>query len=150
MKVGILTYHRAHNYGAVLQCYALQEVIRNKGHQVEIIDYIQPHIEWRYSPHLSLRYVVRNCLLLNIRNVLNHFQEYFLFKYTPPFFEDFRKKHLNCSFSFKGDHFPQTYNCYIIGSDQVWSIYCVSKYDPFFWGNFQRPKESKLFGYAVS
>ena len=31
MRVGILTFHRAHNYGAVLQCYALQKVLKNLG-----------------------------------------------------------------------------------------------------------------------
>lgn len=28
MKIGILTFHWAHNYGAVLQAYALQEVLK--------------------------------------------------------------------------------------------------------------------------
>ena len=37
MKIGILTFHCAHNYGAVLQCYATQEFLRSKGHDVEII-----------------------------------------------------------------------------------------------------------------
>ena len=41
MKIGILTFHRAHNYGAVLQCYALQEVLKGMGHEVEVIDYRQ-------------------------------------------------------------------------------------------------------------
>ena len=26
-KIGIITFHKAHNYGAVLQCYALQEFL---------------------------------------------------------------------------------------------------------------------------
>ena len=39
MKIGILTYHRAHNYGAMLQAYALLSYLRNNGHDVEIIDY---------------------------------------------------------------------------------------------------------------
>ena len=39
MKIGILTFHCAHNYGAVLQCYALQEILKSSGHDVEIIDY---------------------------------------------------------------------------------------------------------------
>ena len=42
MKIGILTFHLAHNYGAVLQCYALQEVLGRMGHQVSIINYQQP------------------------------------------------------------------------------------------------------------
>lgn len=49
MKVGIITYHRAHNYGAVLQCYALQEVLKRMGHDTQIIDYRQPFIEKLYN-----------------------------------------------------------------------------------------------------
>ena len=39
MKIGILTFHWATNYGAVLQCYALQTYLEGKGHEVEVIDY---------------------------------------------------------------------------------------------------------------
>ena len=49
MKVGILTFHRAHNYGAVLQCYALQETLKRMGHDVQVIDYAQPWIEEFYK-----------------------------------------------------------------------------------------------------
>ena len=39
MKIGILTFHWATNYGAVLQAYALQHFLEGEGHSVEIIDY---------------------------------------------------------------------------------------------------------------
>lgn len=39
MKLGILTFHTSVNYGAVLQCYALQEYLISRGHQVEVINY---------------------------------------------------------------------------------------------------------------
>ena len=39
MKIGILTFHCAHNYGAVLQCYALQEFLCSIGHDVCVVDY---------------------------------------------------------------------------------------------------------------
>ncbi len=39
-KVGIITFHRAPNYGAVLQTYALQTAVQNEGYDVEVIDYI--------------------------------------------------------------------------------------------------------------
>ena len=39
MKIGILTYHRAHNYGAMLQAYALRTYLQAQGHEVEFIDY---------------------------------------------------------------------------------------------------------------
>ena len=45
MKIGILTFHNALNYGAVLQCYALQHYLQEKGHDVEVIDYRIPFIE---------------------------------------------------------------------------------------------------------
>lgn len=39
MKIGILTFHWATNYGAVLQSYALQTYLESQNHDVEIINY---------------------------------------------------------------------------------------------------------------
>lgn len=39
MKIGILTFHWATNYGAILQSLALQRYLENLGHQVIIINY---------------------------------------------------------------------------------------------------------------
>ncbi len=39
MKIGIITFHWATNYGAVLQAYALQSYLSEQGHDVEIINY---------------------------------------------------------------------------------------------------------------
>lgn len=39
MKIGILTYHRAENYGALLQAYALLTYLSSLGHKVSFIDY---------------------------------------------------------------------------------------------------------------
>ena len=45
-KIGILTYHRALNYGAVLQTYALYKKLTNLTNQkVEIINYYNKSIE---------------------------------------------------------------------------------------------------------
>ncbi len=38
MKIGILTFHWAHNYGAVLQAYALLSKLKEMGHDAHIID----------------------------------------------------------------------------------------------------------------
>lgn len=38
-KIGILTFHWATNYGAVLQSYALQEALKELGYEVQIINY---------------------------------------------------------------------------------------------------------------
>lgn len=39
MKIGILTYHRAENYGALLQAYALRTYLQSLGHNVSFVDY---------------------------------------------------------------------------------------------------------------
>ena len=39
MKIGILTFHRAHNFGAFLQAFALKTFLEEKGHEVELVDY---------------------------------------------------------------------------------------------------------------
>lgn len=38
-KVGILTFHHGTNYGAVLQCYALQTQLQSLGYDTEVINY---------------------------------------------------------------------------------------------------------------
>ena len=45
MKVGILTFHRATNYGTALQAFATQKGIKKLGVDTEIIDYRPEYIE---------------------------------------------------------------------------------------------------------
>ncbi len=39
-KIGVLTFQYARNYGAQMQCYALQTYLRQLGYSVEVINYI--------------------------------------------------------------------------------------------------------------
>ena len=45
MKLGIITFHRAKNYGAVLQAYALNKATQNLNIDSDIIDYRENKIE---------------------------------------------------------------------------------------------------------
>ena len=49
-KIGIVTFHRAINYGAVLQTYALQEYLKKLNLNVSVIDYRSKYIEKTYDP----------------------------------------------------------------------------------------------------
>ena len=53
MTIGIITIHKINNYGSVLQAYALQQVCKELGYDVEIIDYIFPNIQ-----HQNNKYAV--------------------------------------------------------------------------------------------
>ena len=50
MKIGIITFHRAINYGAVLQAYALQRAFKDRNAFCRIIDYRSGAIEDYYKP----------------------------------------------------------------------------------------------------
>lgn len=53
MKVGIITYHSSHNYGSMLQAYALSFFLKSKGFDVEIIDFRSPKQLRLYKHPLS-------------------------------------------------------------------------------------------------
>ncbi len=150
MKVGIITFHRADNYGAVLQCYALQEVIQQWGHDVEIIDYRNPHIESAYTFYYPKGDIVRNAVIFNFKAAKEAYIKYQTKIHDHAYFEDFRNKFLKLSETCNGTQLPQKYDVYIIGSDQMWTVDCGGGYDPVFFGQFPHPPKSKMCGYAIS
>ena len=49
MKVGVLTFHNAYNYGAILQAYATQEIVKTYGCEVTLVDYQNDSINKFYA-----------------------------------------------------------------------------------------------------
>lgn len=150
MKVGILTFHRAHNYGAVLQCYALQEVLHNFGTDAVVVNYKQPFIDNLYKAKISIKHLAKLVILLKIKAIRKYFHSISTDRKRGKNFEAFRNNFLNCSSECKKKNIPQDLDRYIIGSDQVWGIHCTHDFDATFWGGFERKKDSKLYGYAIS
>lgn len=150
MKVGILTFHRAHNYGAVLQCYALQEVLKGMGHEVEVIDYKQPRIEDLYQTRFLTRSLVKNIITFNLSGFVKECKKYKNKVAKSKYFKNFLAKNIKTSREVEGRNIPQSYDRYIVGSDQMWSYQCVRSYEPVYWGQFKRDAKSKLFGYSIS
>ncbi len=123
-KIGILTFHRADNYGAVLQSYALShavdEIIRENGNEYvcEIVDYINDTIEKRYAVRLlseikrlktKVKYfILRKKLLRNGRN-------FRIFRNT--YLNLSKKKYTRNNIGDAG----REYKALIVGSDQVWN-----------------------------
>ena len=119
-KIGILTLHRANNYGAVLQNFALLKIIESLGFSAETIDYIIPAIDKAYAPKLFLKNKnILRMLMANYWNVFNKKNE--LVQYNK--YADFRDKHLKISkYSFdKTTIANPNYDLYIVGSDQIWN-----------------------------
>lgn len=111
MKIGILTFHWATNYGAILQAYCLQEYLRDEGHNVEIINYKpkQYDFSWfRILKHPSLWRTIKN-------EFKNRKKESLL--------DTFRSKYLNqtrryftCS---DLSNIRTAYDAFVTGSDQI-------------------------------
>jgi len=121
MKVGTLTYHRAVNYGAVLQTYALQKVLDKLGVENEVIDYRADFIEWIYKP-LCMRKVN------NIKDFLKVVEGAPIKSKKRKQFFDFIEKNIRVS---KEKYTKDTisnandsYDLFITGSDQVFNFKC--------------------------
>ena len=48
-RIGILTFHWADNFGAVLQTYALQQVLTQMGADVNIINFVPANLSINYQ-----------------------------------------------------------------------------------------------------
>ena len=145
MKIGILTFHCAHNYGAVLQTYALQEFLRERGNEVYVIDYRPEYLTKQY----------RESLLSSIKEIpIPSFIKHLVM-------EPFIGPHLRCRYN-KFDNFisdylnlkpynnPELseYDAVILGSDQIWSPNITG--DKFDDNYFASKAECRIISYAAS
>lgn len=138
-KAGILTYHRASNYGALLQAYALQSAIEKMGCDVEIIDYRCDGVENAHNP-------VKHILKFGLKGIYH--APYKLLKYIVC--DSFRKHRLHLSEEAECKTIAKVENKYsilIAGSDQLWNDRLSEKDKQFFMPN-ERPL--KKYTYAIS
>lgn len=147
MKIGILTFHRAHNYGAVLQCYALQEVLKGMGHEVEVIDYRQPQIERTYD-HWSIMPLIKSCI--KFWRLRGYIAQLIRERHKRQIFDAFKDNFLNVRNRCDSTNIPTSYDVYVVGSDQLFTTGITKGLDPVYSGQFKRSKSSKLIGYAIS
>ena len=145
MTIGILTFHWATNYGAVLQCYALQAFLESLGHEVKVIGY-KPR---RYDD--SLRKFLCSCQKCQIREYLDTFRR-------EKALARFRKSRLNLTRRlYACEEIPvvaEGFDALISGSDQVLSPFFLmngdakGKVTPAYFLGF--PYEGTRIGYALS
>ena len=150
MKIGILTFHRAWNYGAVLQCYALQQTLRGMGHSTYVIDYRQPDIENCYeNNHRSFPW--KGTLKAFIAPKRCKKQGFFYWYNIRRNFRHYRDTYFSLTASCTQSDIPTDFDAYIIGSDQLWvPDWIGGHFDDVYFGDFQRRFNSRVIGYAIS
>ena len=140
MKIGILTFHCAHNFGAVLQTYALQEILKTMGHEVFIIDYRPKYIVDVYKI-FNIRRFISKSPITSLKKTLNEILNFRnrIFCYYK--FNRFIKSYINLSHE---RTVSNIYDAYIIGSDQVWNPDITGGvFDKVFFAEFNFSKEKK-------
>lgn len=152
MRVGILTFHRAENYGAVLQCFALQETLKSLNQQVEVMDY-RPKKLTRSYKLVSKEFIDRTSLICFIKSLVMLFL-LFPFRLKRKIqFKKFIDRNINLS-HWHGRTclgFPDDYDAFVIGSDQVWNLKYCNGINDLYLGHFPFPKgQHRIISYAAS
>ena len=123
MKLALLSFHNAANFGAALQAYALQHALEQKGHDCKYIDYVNDTRRHRYSMSFlfwdsvrkrqfgsAVKYLVGAPFLLTRKRKFNKFYKEYL--HTTE--QEYRNSQEAASLNLMFDRF-------IVGSDQVWN-----------------------------
>lgn len=141
MRIGVLTYHRSHNYGACLQGYALASWIEeNTGIKAELIDY-----NMNASEKFYFREIFRG---KHLAKIISNIRRYCMFK------ESALKDFPLSSETLISDSISQfealvsgKYDIIVVGSDEVWKLGFRGFPNPYFLPDIDVPHK---LGYAVS
>ena len=148
MKTATITFHASHNYGSMLQAFALQTLIKRLGFENEIINLRTLRQKEYYNhcykstSHNPIKRLVANLITCYYAKDIK--QKNFLF-------EQFLKENLQLTREFASEEELRSahlkYDCFISGGDQIWN---TSPLD-FDW-SFYLPfvEEGKKISYAVS
>lgn len=150
-KIGILTFHAAHNYGSMLQNYALQQSIKSLNPELDPIT-----INMRSAKQKEqYDYFKPINQLADKRRALFHFayapfKRELKSKYAR--FEDFMSRYIRLTdetAELTGDEdIIDDFDCFIAGSDQIWNIGAMD----FSWNYFLdfAGADKRKIAYAVS
>ena len=143
-KIGIMTFHNTTNYGAILQCYALQKYINDNLATCEVIDYNNDFLKKNYDINPLKASTIKDF----VKKVLFFVPEYYNHKY----FKQFTRDYIMVSSTKYNENNISTsnseYSSFIVGSDQIWN-YSLSGNDDNYLLNFCNDS-SKKNSYAAS
>lgn len=148
-KIGILTYHTGYNYGASLQAFALQGIVKRMDYEVEIINFETE--QFIASREMFSRHPRR---IKEIIKIVSRIPYYTPLKRRQSLFDEFTNNCLEISPLYRTEqeviNHACDYSCIICGSDQIWN---VSQDDApaanfLYFLNF--PKHQRRISYAAS
>ena len=146
-RVYTVTFHTADNYGAVLQAYALQQILLKK-YDTKILNYDCQPISSEYKLFKKSRGNFIKCGVQLLKDIVNIKKNYVRIKN----FDKFRNNMLfTDKYSTKEqiiNNYPRA-DVYITGSDQIWNPVLTDGLDDVFMLNFGH-NDFKKIAYAAS
>ena len=129
MKIGIVTFHGALNFGSALPAFALTSVLERLGHDASIVDY-------RALDYEQYRLLQLNHPRSMLRIACRWNKYYSRLKAFETFLNRFLKL-TNKAYSWRNENelneLSTQFNCFMCGSDQIWNLDCTSGVvEPFF------------------
>ena len=150
MRIGIVTFHCAYNYGSALQAYALQRYLEKLGHQAWIIHYLSPDFDnYRYLfIRRPFRRFFKDHSVMEIPKEI--VKDVLLFpkrKKRTAVFRGFWKRYDHLTRPVRSERelaaLNRDFDAFICGGDQIWSPGCVGKLiEPFFLSFAQKRRVS--------
>lgn len=143
-KTAIITFHRAMNCGAMLQAYALQQILSTK-YYTDILDYRCEEIEYVYGYKRTLKE--------RVKDVARWILRYRRMKATQlckKRFIEFSKQYFISSRAYRKTTICEAdaeYDVFVAGSDQIWNLK-LTGHDWTYFLDFAPP--SKRYSYAAS
>ncbi|WP_188008913.1 polysaccharide pyruvyl transferase family protein [Grimontia hollisae] len=143
MNCSIVTFHRAHNYGAVLQAYALQKVINSLGHNVSFFDYQHEEIAkvYRLIPALG-----NEKIITYLKRLLNTALDFKRKKARYKAFNQF----INSNFKLSDSKRLQHFDVVVLGSDQIWNPEYTNGFVDTHFGRHHNLNSRRIISYAAS
>ena len=144
MKIGILTFQNAVNYGAVLQTYALQNTVEKLGADAKVINYQCEKVNSLYDPFPKTK---------NAKKLISNILWYKRKKHKKEEFEKFSDKYLKLTekkYYTKKDleETNDMFDLFITGSDQIWRAESTN-FDTTYFLDFVKDNRKK-YSYAAS
>lgn len=130
MKIGILTYHRTHNYGGCLQALATRTILQHLGYEACYVDYWPAYHAAEYKIFNKQKYAALTWKG-KMRYILNYCMTYYSRKKRHDNFEAY---HQQFTYPYCKP-LTESYDAIVYGSDQIWRKQkVINTYNPIYFG----------------
>lgn len=145
-KIGIITFHQAINYGAVLQAYALKEVCGELGYEAHIVNYAaNDNVEKPQPIHQFMASSNKKTAVFKlVRNLMSYPGDQKRWRLFYQFRKEFLAESVLCTC--KEEIIQLGYDVYIAGSDQIWNYKITeNRFDPVFFAEMNTNAEQVIY-----